>query len=91
MANNMETKMYLRILLISFLITFLFNSCKENSTEPQNSPPSIEQIILNPTSTTPGNIVKLACVVTDKEGDAIQYTWVPSKGTVSQSNIQNPD
>jgi len=62
-------------------------SCKKE--ENKNNSPVIESISISPDNITPGTSVQLNCIVTDKDGDIINYNWLPEIGEVSNPNSQS--
>ncbi len=67
---------------ISFLLLFLMVSCVK---QPGNHPPVIESIILDPAiNYTPGSDIGVSALVTDKDGDPLEYFWESSGGLIAK-------
>ena len=62
-------------------------SCLNN---PGNHPPDIELIILNPTDNhTPGSDIAVSAIVTDRDGDPLQYFWQSQGGIIAEPENAN--
>ncbi len=79
-------KKYLIILpIITVLIT-----CKLNTSNSENSPPTINEITVNPSQPISGQVVTLNAIATDSDGDDLTYNWSVSAGQLSSDGIGNP-
>ncbi|MEN8227464.1 MAG: hypothetical protein ABFS38_04860 [Bacteroidota bacterium] len=69
---------------IPFLITLFLVSCLK---QPGNHPPVIETILLNPSENhTPGSDIGVSAMVTDRDGDPLEYFWDSQGGEVAEPN-----
>ncbi len=75
-------------LILMILVSFIF-TCEE-SADPANTPPEIEEIIFSPVSPVSNSSVTLNVVATDSDGDSLSYNWSAIAGTFSNSGIGNP-
>lgn len=55
-----------------------------------NVPPEISTVTVIPESASAGATVTLSCDAVDEEGDAIDYAWMVSGGTLSSSTVAQP-
>jgi hypothetical protein len=50
---------------------------------PENTPPQIVNVSASPVQICPGDTTKLIAVVTDADGDPLQYVWSSNIGKIS--------
>jgi hypothetical protein len=63
----------------------LMSSCLDNG----NSPPVVEKIILDPSGNfTPGSDIQLSAIVTDAEGDPLEYYWESAGGIIEDPTAE---
>ncbi len=75
-TRRMGFKLLYRLLLITSLLALIWVlGCDEDVSGPDNQPPQLDSIIVNPDSVFPGAPVELRAVVNDIEGDSIRYRW----------------
>jgi len=80
----------MRFTLFIVLIASLFIWNCEESQEPGNSAPSIEDIIYSPSSPETNSSVTFNTIATDADGDSLTYNWSALVGSFSSSGIGNP-
>ncbi|MFO7934499.1 MAG: carboxypeptidase-like regulatory domain-containing protein [Bacteroidales bacterium] len=72
----MKWMYYMTIVVLVFLA-----SCSDL----RNNPPVIESIILDPPENfTPGSDIRISAIVTDREGDQLEYYWQSEGGIISE-------
>jgi len=70
------------ILILSMIVQV---SCSKN---PGNYPPVIKTIILDPSENhTPGSDIGISAMVTDKDGDPLEYFWDSQGGEVAEPGL----
>jgi hypothetical protein len=66
------------------MAALILNSCLK---EPENYPPMIESIMLEPSEDlTPGSEILVYAVVTDRDGDPLEFSWSSNGGTFTTPN-----
>jgi len=78
----------IRIVLISVFVLIIF-SCEE-SIDPENISPVIEEIIVSPIAPTSNSSVTFNVIAVDKNADSLLYNWSCDVGNFSNSGIGNP-
>ena len=80
----------MRFTLIILLFSSLFIWNCEESQEPVNSAPSIEEIIYSPSSPESNSSVTFNAIATDFDSDSLTYNWSSLVGSFTSSGIGNP-
>lgn len=63
------------ISLIFLGTILLLMNCSEEVAGPQNSPPAVDSIIVDPDAISPGGEVVLTALISDPDGDSVTYRW----------------
>ncbi|UCF79187.1 MAG: PD40 domain-containing protein [Candidatus Eiseniibacteriota bacterium] len=73
------------------LMLFLMTGCStdEKSTPPQNRPPSINGIALEPPRAAPGDTLTATAIAGDPEGGPVYFLWRASRGTLVDSTSES--
>lgn len=79
----------LKIFLI-IIIIILSNCDKYSSTEPKNSLPVINRIVLEPENPQIMQVVKITSFASDADKHTLYYRWSVSEGALSNNGIGNP-
>ena len=80
-----------KLKIYSFSVIFLLLNCnKTTSTEPQNSPPVISQIMVEPEQPRTSQVVKLISIASDADKHELHYRWSASRGALTNDGIGNP-
>lgn len=77
-----------KLTLLYSITVLVLISC--SPTEPQNNPPIITEIIINPSDPKAGETVILNAIATDIDSDTLTYNWSATGGSFSGSGIGNP-
>jgi hypothetical protein len=80
----------MRFTFFIVVIASLFIWNCEESQEPGNSAPSIEDILYSPSSPETNSSVTFNTIATDADGDSLTYNWSALVGSFSSSGIGNP-
>lgn len=82
-----HSKHWLRLGMVALAVSsFALMGCEEKSTESGNSAPEIVSITASSTSISQGAETILVAVVTDDDGDTIEFRWSAPKGTFSSTD-----
>jgi hypothetical protein len=71
---------YINIFSLLLLISIFIAGCKKT---PENNPPVITSVTLNPKAVTPGSSILIQVKATDNDGDLIMYSYFPSAGIIA--------
>ncbi len=80
----------MRAVVLVLLLSSLFIWTCEETTEPTNVAPTIENIIYSPTSLETNSSVTFNAIAIDEDGDSLTYNWSSLQGTFNNSGIGNP-
>jgi hypothetical protein len=74
-----------RWLVYIIVAAAMLSSCLK---QPENYPPVIESIILNPAENfIPGSEIGVAASVTDRDGDALEFHWASNGGSIGEPDL----
>lgn len=83
-------KLAIRSIPTVFLVLLLTIAGCDGSGSSGNEPPVIEEVLVDPSTPTPGRIVSLTAVATDSEDDDLSYAWDAEAGHFEGGTTENP-
>lgn len=78
--------------IIQLLFILIFTACNKNilPSESDNTPPTIQQIILTPSEPEINEVVELMAIASDIDKQELNYRWSVSDGALTNNNVGNP-